>query len=51
MLGVKAVWDINEHVSVDATVERYLMNGRDQITSPSAYVDANVFTLGIRLWL
>ena len=51
MLGLKAVWEVNEHVSVDATVERYLMNGRDQVTSPSAYVDANVFTLGIRLWL
>ena len=51
MLGVKAVWDINEHVSVDATLEKYIMNGRDSITSSSAYVDANVITVGIRLWL
>lgn len=51
MLGLRAIWDINERVSVDATYERYLMNGRDDITSPRAYVDADVITLGIRLWL
>lgn len=51
MLGVKAIWDVNEHVSIDATLEKYIMNGRDSITSRSAYVDANVFTVGIRLWL
>jgi hypothetical protein len=51
MLGLRAIWDINEHLSVDATYERYLMNGRDDITSPSAYVDADVITVGIRWWL
>lgn len=51
MIGVKVVWDISEHVSLDATVERYLMSGRDDFTSPSSYVDANVVTVGIRLWL
>ena len=51
MLGLRAIWDINEHVSVDATYERYLMDGRDDFTSPSAYVDADVVTLGIRIWL
>lgn len=51
MLGLRAIWDINERVSVDATYERYLMDGRDDFTSPSAYVDADVVTVGIRLWL
>ena len=50
MLGVKAVWEINDWCSIDATVERYLMQGRDQVTSDSAYADANVFTIGFRLW-
>jgi len=50
MLGVKAVWEINDWCSIDATVERYLMQGRDQVTSDSAYADANVFTIGLRLW-
>lgn len=51
MLGIRGIWDINEHVSIDATYERYLMDGRDGVTSPRAYVDADVVTLGIRLWL
>lgn len=51
MLGIKAVWDVSPHVSLDATIEKYLMNGRDRITSPSAYVDANVITVGLRIWL
>lgn len=50
MLGVKAVWEINDWCSIDASVERYIMQGRDQVTSDSAYADANVFTIGFRLW-
>jgi hypothetical protein len=50
MVGVKAIWTVNDWCSVDATVERYLMQGRDQVTPVSAYADANVFTIGIRLW-
>ncbi len=48
---LKGVWDVTERVSVDVTLERYLMNRRDSVTSPSAFVDANVFTVGMRLWL
>lgn len=51
MLGIRGIWVINEHVSIDATYERYLMDGRDGMTSSSAYVDADVVTIGIRLWL
>lgn len=50
-LGFKAVWEVTPTVHVDATYERYLMNGLDGRTSASAYSDANVFTVGVRLWL
>ena len=50
MLGVKAVWEVAPWCSVDLTLERYLMRGRDGITPRSAYADANVITLGARLW-
>jgi hypothetical protein len=50
MVGIKAVWEIKPWCSVDATVERYIMQGRDHVTSASAYADANVFTIGFRLW-
>jgi hypothetical protein len=51
MLGGKVIWEVNEQLSIDATYERYLMNGRDGITPDSAYVDADVFTVGVRIWL
>lgn len=51
MLGLKVVWEINDRVTVDATYERYLMNGKDGITPDSAYADADVFTVGVRWWL
>jgi hypothetical protein len=50
MLGIKAVWEINEWCAIDATFERYLMEGRDRVTPVSAYADANVFTIGFKLW-
>ena len=50
MVGVKAIWEINDWSSVDVTLERYLMQGRDQVTPASAFADANVFTIGIKLW-
>lgn len=50
-LGFKVVWEMRPWMSVDATYERYLMEGRDGgRTSASAFVDADVFTVGIRLW-
>ena len=50
MLGVKAIWDINDWCAIDVTAERYLMQGRDRVTPASAYADANVFTIGFKLW-
>ena len=48
-LGVKVVWEVKPWLSVDATFERYLMRGRDE-TPGAAFADANIFTVGVRLW-
>lgn len=48
--GLKAIVIlVPDRVTVDASIERYTMHGRDNITSPSAYVDADVFTVGARI--
>ncbi len=50
--GLKAVWSvIPGTLMVDAAYERYSMEGRDGVTSDSAYADADVFTAGLQfLW-
>ncbi|MFA6286260.1 MAG: DUF6850 family outer membrane beta-barrel protein [Opitutaceae bacterium] len=48
-LGLKLSWIINDHCSLDVAYERYLMRGLDNVTPTSAYVDANVFTVGFKL--
>jgi hypothetical protein len=48
--GLKAVWEIKPWLSVDATYERYLMRGRDRSTPASAFADADIFTVGLKLW-
>ena len=50
MIGVKASWDVAPWFAIDATLERYLMRGRDGVTPRSAYADANVITIGARIW-
>ena len=50
MLGVKLLWEVTDGFAVDVSAQRYLMDGRDGVTSPSAYADANVFTVGLKLW-
>lgn len=47
-LGLKLVWRATDWLSVDASYERYLMHGRDA-TPSSAFVNADVFTIGIKL--
>lgn len=48
--GVKVTCRIHRYVSLDAGYMRYVMEGLDGITSPSAYPSANVFTIGARVW-
>jgi len=49
-VGVAVTWNVRDWLSVDATYDRYVMRGRDGVTSAQAFPDANVFTLGVRLW-
>jgi hypothetical protein len=48
--GVTASARISERFSIDASYHRYEMQGLDGVTSPSAYPQANVFTIGGRVW-
>jgi len=48
--GLKVTYRIQQHVSLDAGYQRYVMEGLDGITSQSAFPSANVFTIGLRLW-
>lgn len=48
--GISITYRIQKWVSLDASYLRYVMEGLDGVTSPSAYPSANVFSLGMRLW-
>jgi len=48
--GVDITWRISQYVSLDAGYMRYVMAGLDGVTSQSAYPEANLFTMGLRLW-
>lgn len=48
-LGLKATCTVNDHLSIDFAYERYLMRGLDGSTPESAYADADVFTVGMKL--
>ena len=37
-------------VGLDASYKRYVMQGLDGVTSPTAYPSANVFSIGARVW-
>ena len=49
-LGVGLTWRIKDRVSLDAAYKRYMQQGLDSATSNRAYADANVWTLGLRVW-
>jgi Protein of unknown function (DUF3570) len=44
--GLKLIWTPRENLKFDAAWERYEMQGRDGITSPSAFPQATIFTAG-----
>jgi hypothetical protein len=44
--GVKLVWTPHERLRLDLAYDRYSMRGRDGRTSPSAYPQADITTLG-----
>lgn len=46
--GLKLIWNASERLQLDAALERYEMRGRDGRTPQSAYVRADIVTLGAR---
>ena len=48
--GITVTWKPKDKFAVDAGYERYSMWGRDGQTSGEAYPDANMVTLGIKIW-
>jgi hypothetical protein len=48
--GVHAVWEVSERCHLDVGWKRYEMEGNDGRTSPSAYSNADIVSIGIRLW-
>jgi hypothetical protein len=48
-VGLKVGWIINEHLTADVALERYMMHGLDGVTPSDAYCDANVITFGLKL--
>lgn len=46
--GLKAVWNVNAHLAIDAAYDRYDTSVRDGITSASAFPDANIITVGAK---
>jgi hypothetical protein len=48
--GVGIHVKVCDHFGLDASYKRYVMQGLDSVTSPSAYPSANAFTIGARVW-
>jgi hypothetical protein len=47
--GLKAIWTINASWQLDAAIEQYDMQGKDSVTSPSAYPKATISTFGVKV--
>ena len=48
--GLKLVYNHNDSLSFNISWKRYSMIGNDQTTSPSAYIDADIISGGIKIW-
>ncbi len=48
--GINVSYKANKWLSFDASYKRYIMEGLDGVTSPTAYPSANIVTIGARFW-
>ncbi len=48
--GIEMSAKVTEWLSLDFGYKRYAMYGLDNVTSPTAFPKANIFTVGARLW-
>ncbi len=46
--GLKLIWTIAPAWQIDASIDRYEMRGKDQVTSPSVYPQAVTTTVGLK---
>lgn len=49
--GLKLIWTPTSNFSMDASYERFIMNGNDTVTPAEAYPSANVIMFGVNLCL
>ena len=49
--GLKLIWQPSPKYAFDISVDRYVMEGTDTITSDDAYTGSTMIMLGFRLWL
>ena len=49
-LGVEASARVTDWLTIDLGFKRYIMRGLDGVTSQSTYPQANIVTVGARLW-
>ena len=48
-VGVSVNWKVVDHFYIDASYERYIMQGLDGATDQGVYPNANLFTVGARV--
>ena len=48
--GLKLVYNHSDSLSFNISWKRYSMIGNDKITSPSAYIDADIVSGGFKIW-
>ena len=46
--GLKVIWTVRPWLEVNAAYNRFAERGLDHVTSQDAFIQANVFTFGIK---
>ncbi|MFO1523205.1 MAG: DUF3570 domain-containing protein [Kiritimatiellia bacterium] len=49
--GLKAIYQPNDRFAADISVDRYVQEGNDSVTSSDAYTKALLVIFGVRIWL
>ena len=47
---MKLIWKVTDKFWADIAYDRYSMFGRDGVTPGESYPEANVMTLGFKIW-
>lgn len=49
--GLKGIWQPTERFAADLSIDRYVQEGNDSVTSSDAYTEAFIVIFGVRVWL